>query len=101
MARGNAAKAVVEEKIRNAFGKDFIGIDTSSKKLYVQAEEDGEMIQVAISMTCPKTPFVVDGMAADDGFSKGNFGEPSTYTPAEMTDKELDNVRKLIKELGL
>ena len=59
------------------------------------------MIQVAISMTCPKAPFVVDGVSADDGFSKGNFAEATTYTPAEMTDAELDNVRKLIKELGL
>ena len=35
MARGAVAKATVEEKIRNAFGKDFIGIDPSTKKLYV------------------------------------------------------------------
>ena len=42
--RGAVAKSIVEDKIRNAFGKDFIGIDPSSKKIYVQAEEDGEMV---------------------------------------------------------
>ena len=59
------------------------------------------MVQVAISMTCPKTAFVVDGVSAEDGFPKGDYREPSKYEPAEMTDAELDNVRKLIRELGL
>lgn len=59
------------------------------------------MVQVAISMTCPKTPFIVDGAVAGDGFPTGNYNEPSTFKPAEMTEAELDNVRKLIKELGL
>ena len=91
----------VENKIREAFGQDFLGVDTSSKKIYVRAPEDGEMIEVAISMTCPKTSFIVNGAAPGDGFSTGNFGEPDVYKPAEMTENELDNVRKLIRELGL
>lgn len=98
MARGAVAKAVVEEKIRNAFGKDFIGIDPSTKKLYVQADEDGEKVQIAITMTCPKTPFTVDG---EDSFPTGNFAEPDVFKPAQITNEELDNVRHLIKELGL
>ena len=99
MAKGAIAKSAVEDKLRAAFGKDFIGVDPSTKKIYVQAEEDGEMVQVAIAMTCPKTPFTVEG--AVDGFPEGNFAEPTTYKPAEITDDELNNVRKLIKELGL
>jgi hypothetical protein len=35
MAKGAIAKSEVENKIRNVFGKDFIGVDTASKKLYV------------------------------------------------------------------
>ena len=101
MARGAVAKQIVEDKIRTAFGKDFVGIDTANKKIYVQAEEDNEMVQIAITLTCPKTPFVTDGKVAGDGFAEGNFGEPDVYKPAEMTDNELENVRKLIKELGL
>ncbi len=97
MARGQVAKQIVEDKIRNAFGQDFIGVDTSAKKIYVQCPEDGEMVQVAISLTCPKTNFNPTG----DGFPTGDFREPTQYSPAEMTDKELDNVRNLIKELGL
>lgn len=101
MAKGAVAKSKVEDIIRNAFGKDFLGVDPSTKKIYVQAEEDGEMINVAIAMTCPKTPFVVDGASTNDGFPVGNYGTPDTYKPAEITQNELDNVRKMIKELGL
>lgn len=57
------------------------------------------MVQVAIAMTCPKTLFSATGDA--DGFPKGDFREPDVYKPAEITDNELDNVRKMIKELGL
>ena len=98
MAKGTIAKQVVEDKIRNIFGKDFLGI--ADKKIYVQAEEDGQMVQVAITMTCPKTPFAT-GEVTTDGFPEGNFAEPTEYKPAEITNEELDNVRKMIKELGL
>lgn len=97
MARGAIAKQVVEDKIREAFGKDFVGVDPSTKKIYVQAEESGEMIQVAIAMTCPKTNFSVDG----DGFAGGNFGQPDVFQPAEISTIEMENVRKLIKEFNL
>ena len=98
MAKGAIAKQVVEDKLREVFGKDFLGI--ADKKVYVQAEEDGQMVQVAITMTCPKTPFITDGVTAD-GFPEGNFADPTEYKPAEITSDELDNVRKMIKELGL
>ena len=98
MAKGAIAKQVVEDKLREVFGKDFLGI--ADKKVYVQAEEDGQMVQVAITMTCPKTPFIADGVAAD-GFPEGNFADPTEYKPAEITSDELNNVRKMIKELGL
>jgi len=96
MAKGSIAKQVVEDKIREIFGKDFLGV--ADKKIYVQAEEDGQMVQVAITMTCPKTLFSVNG---DEGFPDGNFNQPDVFQPAEVTNEELDNIRKMIKELGL
>ena len=54
MARGQEAKNYVAKKLAEAFGADYIGeID---KKYYVWSKENGERVQVAISMTCPKTP---------------------------------------------
>ena len=97
MAKGAISKQKVEDKIREAFGKDFIGVDPSTKKIYVQAEEDGQMVQVAISMTSPKVPFTVDG----DFTATGNFGQPDEFQPVELTSEELENTRKLIEKLNL
>ena len=98
MAKGAAAKAEVENIIRNAFGKNFLGV--ADKKLYVQALEDGEMVQVAITMTCPKTPFgVVDGGMNFD--AAGALAEPDVFQPAEITNEETERVRKLIEKFNL
>lgn len=98
MAKGAQAKLEVENIIRNAFGKNFLGV--ADKKLYVKANDgDGEMVDICITMTCPKTPFTVEGTM--DTFTEGNFSKPDEYKPAEITSDEINNVRKLIKELGL
>jgi hypothetical protein len=44
MAKGADAKAFVENKIREAFGKDFVGVDPATKKIYVNGYENGEVI---------------------------------------------------------
>lgn len=98
MARGQTAKLEVENIIRNAFGKNFLGI--ADKKIYVQADDGGEMVNIAISMTCPKTPFVAGG-SEPSAFGNGNFAQPDVFQPVEITSEELDNVRKLIKEFDL
>ena len=98
MARGQTAKLEVENIIRNAFGKNFLGI--ADKKIYVQADDGGEMVNIAISMTCPKTPFIAGG-SEPSAFGNGNFAQPDVFQPVEITSEELDNVRKLIKEFDL
>ena len=57
MARGAVAKQLVIKKIAEAFGDDYIG--EFDKKFYVWANENGERVQIAISMTCPKTPIEI------------------------------------------
>ena len=52
--KGAIAKELVAKKIAEAFGEDYLG--EQDKKIYVQAYEGGEKVQVAISMTCPKNP---------------------------------------------
>lgn len=95
--RGAVAKQTVENKIREAFGKDFLGV--SEKKLYVQAEEDGEMVQVCLSLTCPKAPLSFG--EKNEFKAEGNFGEPDVFEPVKMTSEELEHTRKLIREFGL
>ena len=98
MSRGATAKQAVENKIREVFGADFVGVQ--DKKLYVWADDDGEKVQVCLTLTCPKTPIGV----SEDGIdfeNSGNFGEPSKFQPAEITNEELDRVREMIKKFDL
>ena len=58
-----------------------------------------EKVQICISMTCPKTPY---GEAKDEGMDFNNVSTKiDTFQPAQIDEKELDNVRKLIAEFGL
>jgi len=98
-AKGTQAKIEVLNKIKEVFGKDFIGeID---KKIYVWAQDAGERVQIAISLTCPKNPV---GMVSTDGAGY-DFSAPtiaaSQFTPAEFTEEEKNNINELIKALNL
>lgn len=104
MARGNIAKQEVIDKLKSAFGADFIG--EYDKKIYVWAKENGERVQVALALTCPKVPVEVSSAPITGDF---NFEDdaPATvvaaapFQPAEITDDERARVEKLMAELGL
>lgn len=106
MAKGTIAKDLVEKKIIAAFGADYVC--TADKKIYVQALENGEKVQIAISLTCPKVPIIVDNTVQIGDY---NFEDPTpavvttnatgTFTPAEISDEERKNVADLMARLGL
>ena len=104
MARGNDAKEYVINKMAEAFGDAWIG--EYSKKYYVWSQENGERVQIAISLTCPKVPVEVSNAPVAGDF---NFEDDAPnvvvaaggYQPAEITDDERDKVRDLMKALGL
>ena len=101
-AKGTIAKENVVSRIATAFGSDFIG--EVDKKVYVWSEENGEKVQVAISLTCPKTPVGVKSATKDGGIDFENMGTviaPSAFTPAEISDEEKQNIANLIEKLGL
>ena len=104
MARGATAKEKVENKIKEAFGSDYVGV--FDKKVYVWADDGGERVQIAISMTCPKTTVgAVDLTAAAGGGHDFSDPEvvvaPTTSQPAEITEEEQKNIEDLIAALGL
>ena len=68
-AKGATAKVNVENKIREAFGADFVG--NVDKKLYVWADDGGEKVQICLTMTCPKVPVGVGG--ENDGIDFDNM----------------------------
>ncbi len=101
-ARGSIAKSVVGKKIAEAFGADYVG-ETGGKH-YVWAIENGERVQIAIAMTCPKTPIGEVPAKAEDfnwGDDNGTQESATAYKPAEITDDERERVADLMKKLGL
>ena len=123
-AKGTVAKAKVIEKIKEALGADFIG--EVDKKVYVWADDGGERIQIALSLTCPKVPIEVDAVPAETASAPkaaefnwgscssiaqmpGAWGPAATSTPKapepkpaiEITQAERDRIAKLIEKLNL
>lgn len=107
MAKGAVAKEGVIKKIASAFGSNFIG--EFDKKIYVWENDGGEMVQIAISLTCPKNPIQVDTTISTDGGDWDFSDNPKVNTtvaianagPAEITEDEKANIAELMAKLGL
>lgn len=97
MAKGAIAKESVIKKIAAAFGEDYLG--EQDKKIYVQAYEGGEKVQVAISLTCPKNP--IGGMNFEA--FQVNAAVSATTKPevTEITDAEQAKINELMNMLGI
>ena len=102
MARGNEAKSKVEKIIQDAFGENFLG--EFDKKIYVQVPENGEMVQIAIALTCPKTPVTVSSGPVVRGDRMDFDSAPVVSTPevkVEITTEERENIAAMMARLGL
>ena len=97
MAKGNIAKENIAKRIAQAFGSDYLG--EFDKKIYVLGEENGEKIQIAISMTCPKVAVAIEKeKSAEMNFEEMPVIESKTV---EISDEEKKNIADLMKRLGL
>ena len=105
MAKGTIGKQQVADKIKAAFGQDWIG--EYDKKYYVWATENGERIQIAISMTCPKVQVEIAAPTTATGDFNFEDDAPAApivatgFAPAEITDEERARVVEMMKALGL
>ena len=106
-AKGSLAKEEVTKKIAEAFGQNFLG--EYEKKLYILANENGEQIQIAISLTCPKNP-IPFGEGQEEEEKKlldidvgGAFGSIATPPKrvTEITEEEKRNLEAPMKRLNL
>lgn len=108
-ARGSVAKENVIKKLAQAFGNDFIG--ENDKKIYLWANDGGERVQIALTLTCPKTFIDAPGAAAaapSENLGDWDFGDeapkPVAATkaePAVITEQEKENIANLLMKLGL
>lgn len=105
MAKGQIAKEQVSAKIAAAFGEDFVGI--VDKKLYVWGMENGERVQVCLSMTCPKVPIEGGAAPVANTTSTGNFDwsgstmAPAPQAPVEISKEDDEQVKELMRRLNI
>lgn len=95
-ARGTVAKQEVTEKLREAFGDNFIG--EYEKKIYVWANDGGDRVQIAITLTCPKIQIETGTVSAD---SDPAFPTAASAQSIEFTDQEKKNLEDLMARLNL
>lgn len=93
MPRGSAAKEQVTNKIINAFGSNFIVID-DKKKIYVWADDGNEKVQIAISLTMPKTMIEAPNPNANDWTD-----EQPVLRSIELSEEDRIAIEKLKKKL--
>lgn len=107
MAKGAEAKIKLINKIAKALGDSYLG--EYDKKHYFIENENGEQIQIAISLTCPKNPIQFDKTIinsnedwdfSDDANVK-TIAPVASAAPAEITEEEKSNIANLLVKLGL
>ena len=73
------------------------------KKYYIEAPENGEMVQIAINMTCPKNPVAVSGAPVVRSGGIDFEAEPVLTAPktVEISEEERQTVADMMRRLGL
>lgn len=104
MAKGAAAKADIINKILEVFPGSFTYND--GKEIRINATEEGELVQIKLTLTCAKTPVNVDAETEVPGSTEASVpadcpfetNSPQTFEP---TSEEKENLQKLMSKLGL
>lgn len=105
-AKGSIAKEnLISKIIKSLPNESYIGC--YDKKWYFWSEENGEKVQIALTLTVPKNPVVPVSLPVDNGmdFSGGSqylatVGSPQGQSQ-EITAEELSNIQELMNKLGL
>ena len=93
--KGSAAKAEITNRILNTFNGSFLYND--GKEIRVPIVENGETIQIKITLTCAKVAVEAGSDVAIPATAKENKTDPIS----EMTNDEKNEVSDLIHSLGL
>lgn len=106
MAKGDTMKKEIAAALQSAFGDRWIG--EVDKKYYISGRENGENIQIAVALTCPKKMIEVDTAVSapvgDWDWSGNATAQPMAVhnaPAAEITEEEQNNVAELLARLGL
>lgn len=93
MAKGSQAKEnLIARIVENLPDGTYIGC--YDKKHYFWSQEDGEKIQVCMSLTCPKTPIETENMEdSEDGVIISDS--------PKFTEEEQMRIQNLFESCGL
>lgn len=102
MAKGQILKDEISQKILEVFPNSFM----MDKNIYINGKENGEVVQIKVAFTTPKTP--VEAPTQSNIADDWDFGD-STPQPArkpvqrvtEITAAERQTVLDLMRELDL
>lgn len=103
--KGQVAKENFVQKVIELFKDNYVGC--VDKKWYFWEEENGERVQVAISLTCPKTPVSVSnytptfGNGIDFEAPTNIVEENSSNLKVEISEEERQNILELMSILNL
>ena len=98
------------EKLKETFGPAYLG--EMNGKYYIEMDDGGEAVQIAINMTCPKVLFEKGEPAAapvsapiTSAFGVGSAEYMAAQTPPAantiITEDEKQNIADLMARLGL
>lgn len=101
MAKGAIAKDALMKRITTALADAYVGVDDSGKKFYFWSPENGEQLQIAITMTYAKVPLEGSAASGDLNFEDNTTG---VVVPTKVKAMEADEAAALARlkaELGL
>jgi hypothetical protein len=105
MARGSSSKTVITNKILETFDGAFLYND--GKEIRIPILEDGEIVQIKVTLTCAKTNVepdgdnVLPGAVVVESSGAEVASQPTSSRVIEPLDEEKENVRKLLERLNL
>lgn len=93
-ARGNASKEIITNKILEIFEGSFL---YGNKELRIPMKEDGNQVEIKLTMTCAKTN-VADTVSESVA---GAAAQGTSIENNEPTQEEINQVAALMNRLGL
>lgn len=102
MAKGAVAKDNLIKRFIAAAGKDYVGVDDTGKKYHFWSSENGERMQIAVTLTAVKNPLPDSG--GDLNFEDEPQADGMVVAPKKVKAMDADEaatLSRLMEELGL
>ena len=97
MAKGQESKNIITQKILDTFEGAF----QYDKEIRIPIMENGELVQIKVTLTAAKTNVEQGGENAVPGAMKIESPTMITFGTVEATEEEKENVKNLLKSLNL